>query len=205
MNHTKIVREYIETIDADTPILLSDVKKLVGENAKMILTRLVKENVIARFGYGIYYKPTQTIWGDSVIGNDMVIQTRYIEDGDGNIKGYVTGLRLLNRLGLTTQVPRMTEIVSNECKGKNKITTEYGAIVQRPKLRVDNENYLYQQLFDIVENKNNIQVETEQMKAILQSFYRDNKLDFATLYKVGMARGASAQKLHKMSEMILGG
>ena len=205
MNYTKTVREYIEKSDANAPVLLSDVKKLVGENAKMILARLVKDGVLVRYGHGVYYKPVKTIWGDSALGKDAIIRHKYIEDRAGNIKGYITGARLFNHLGLTTQVPRVTEIVSNECKGKNKITTEYGAIVQRPKFKVDNDNYLYQQLLDVIENKTNVQIEAEYPQAIIQKFYHDHQLDYATLHKIGFARGATARNLYKVSDLVLRG
>ena len=203
MNYTQIVREYIEKIDVNTPIFLSDIKNLVGEKGKMILTRLVRDGVIDRFGYGVYYKPTQTIWGNSVIGNDTIIRRKYIEDANGNRKGYITGARLFNHLGLTTQVPRMTEIVSNECRGKNKIVTEYSAVVIRPKIIVNNENYLYQQLLDVIENKANIQVESDAPKAVIQDFYNSNQLDFAELYRTGLERGATKRNLDKMVDLIL--
>jgi hypothetical protein len=203
VNYTKVVREYIKEAEYNAPIFLATVKNLVGDNAKMILTRLVKDGSLIRFGHGIYYKPTNTIWGTSIIGNDAVLRRKYIEDESGNVKGYITGARLFNRMGLTTQVPRMTEIVSNECKGKNKITTEYNAVVRRPKVKVDNDNYLYQQILDVVENKANIQIEVDSPHIVIQAFYRDNQLDFATLYKIGLARGTTERNLYRISQLIL--
>ena len=204
MKNTAIVSKYIEETDANIPIFLSDVKNFVGENAKMILSRLVKADVIVRCGHGIYYKPEKTIWGDSVPGNDTIIKHKYLDDKNGCIKGYITGARLFNHLGLTTQVPRMTEVVSNEWKGKNKTVTGFGAIVKKPKTKVNNENYLYQQLLDIIENRSNIQVESATSKEILQAFYNDNNLDFTMLYKVGIARGTAKHTMQKAADLILG-
>ncbi len=39
-----------------------------------------------------------------------------MKDKDGNIKGYITGTKLYNILGLTTLVQNVTDIVTNECK-----------------------------------------------------------------------------------------
>jgi len=203
LNHTQIVREYIDGINISKPIFLANVKNLVGENAKMILTRLTRDGLIVRFEKGIYYKPAKTIWGNSVIGIDNIIKHKYIEDEDGNIKGYITGARLFNHLGFTTQVPRMTEVVSNESNGKNRIVTEYSVIVRRPKIKVDNDNYLYQQLIDIVENKTNVYIETEYPAAIIKTFYKDNHLDFAALHKIGLMRGISRHTLYELSRFIL--
>jgi hypothetical protein len=204
MNQTEIVREYLEKMDCDTPIFVSDMTKLAGENAKMILARLAKDGIIARFKRGVYYKPKETIWGTSVIGDDIVLKRKYIQDENGNIKGYLTGARLFNHLGLTTQVPRMTEIVSNEYKGKGKLITDYGAVVLKPQTYVNNDNYLYQQLLDIIENRTNVHIETEYPKAIIKAFYIDNQLQFETLYKIGMKRGTAAKNLHKASQIVLG-
>jgi len=203
MNQTQIVREYIEQINANTPIFLANVKNLVGENAKMIMTRLVRDGVVARFGQGIYYKPTKTIWGNSVIGNDVIIKYKYIEDERGNIKGYVTGAKLFNYLGLTTQVPRMTEVVSNECRGKNRTITEYGAVVRRPKIKVNNDNYLYQQLLDVIENRTSVQIEVGAPKTIMQDFYNNNNLDYTKLHKVGIERGITKNDLYTISRLLL--
>jgi predicted transcriptional regulator of viral defense system len=201
-NKTATVREYVDTIDVNIPIFIGDIKNLVGDNAKLILSRLERCGLITRYDKGVYYKTKQTAWGTATIGKDAVVKYKYIQDRHGNIKGYVTGARLFNRMGLTTQVPRMTEIVTNEYTGKNKVV-RYGTLVQRAKILVTNENYLYQQIIDIIENKNNIQIEVDAPDAIIRNFYNDNNLDFATLYKIGLERKMSSRNLERMGRWIL--
>jgi hypothetical protein len=58
-------------------------------------------------------------------------------------------------------------------------------------------------MLDVVENKANIQIEADSPHIVIQAFYRENQLDFATLYKVGLARGTTERNLHKISQLIL--
>jgi hypothetical protein len=201
-NKTALVREYVDTIDANVPIFIDDIKNLVSDNAKLILSRLERCGLITRYDKGVYYKPKQTTWGTATIGKDAIVKYKYIQDRQGNIKGYITGARLFNRMGLTTQVPRMTEIVTNEHTGKNKVV-RYGILVQRAKIPVTNENYLYQQIIDIIENKDDFQIEANAPDAIIRNFYNDNNLDFATLYKIGLERKMSSRNLKRMGRWIL--
>ncbi|MDR2571011.1 MAG: DUF6088 family protein [Oscillospiraceae bacterium] len=201
-NKTAAVREYVDAADVNTPIFIEDIKNLVGDNAKLILSRLERYGLIARYDKGVYYKPKQTAWGATTIGRDAVVRYKYIQDKHGNIKGYVTGARLFNRMGLTTQVPRMTEIVTNEHTGKNKVV-RYGTLVQRAKIPVTNENYLYQQIIDIIENRDDVQIETDAPDVIIRNFYNENHLDFATLYKTGLERKMARRGLETMGRWIL--
>ncbi|MCL2019196.1 MAG: hypothetical protein FWG70_05485 [Oscillospiraceae bacterium] len=209
MTGTQAVRNYINSINANTPIFVDEVKAkvaskgFVGNNAKLILSRLESDGLIARYERGIYYKPEKTIWGTSTLGSDVVLRHKYLQDGDGRIKGYVTGARLFNHIGLTTLVPRRTEIVTNEHLSKNK-TVKYGAVIQRAKLPVNNENYLYQQIIDVIENKENIEVESELLGKRMKAFFNDNQLDFATLYKTGLERKMGQRNLKKMARCVLG-
>jgi hypothetical protein len=204
MKCTAEVRKHIGAVGCDTPIFLDDIRRIAGDNAKTIMSRLAKDGTVARFGRGVYYKPTTTVWGTSVLGRDTVLLRKYIQDEDGGIKGYITGARLFNRMGLTTQVPRTTEIVSNECRCKNKVATEYGAVVRRPRLKVDNDNHLYQQFLDVVENRTNVHIEAEAPQDILRAFFKENRLDFATLYKIGLARGTAERHLRGIGRIVLG-
>ncbi|MDR2396014.1 MAG: DUF6088 family protein [Endomicrobium sp.] len=203
MTYTDIVEDYIAKIDANTPIFLRDVKEVVSGNAKMIMTRMMRNGQLVRKGRGIYCKPKQTIWGTSCLGNDEIIKIKYLQDANGNIQGYITGCKLFNRLGLTTQVPRNTEIVTNVCKGKNKRLTEYGVIIKHPKIEVDTNNYLYQQLLDVIENKENIQVEVDNPARAIYGYFTTNSLDFAMLYTIAKKRNASKRTIEKMSDMLL--
>ena len=102
----------------------------------------------------------------------------------GNVKGYVTGATLFNQVGLTTQVPNVIDIATNECKNYNKYTNNYlNTIIRKPKIEVTTENYKYLQLFDLIENKDNINIEVEDEDEIIYKFIQENELDFEKIIK----------------------
>ena len=52
------------------------------------------------------------LWGDSHLNSRKVIQKRFLSDGD-KVYGHIAGLSLVNQAGLSTQVPNLLELVTN--------------------------------------------------------------------------------------------
>ena len=66
-----------------------------------------------KYDTGVYYLPKMTLLHSVVEPNaDMVARYRFISKGD-NIDGFYGGNSFANQIGITTQVPRVVEIVSN--------------------------------------------------------------------------------------------
>ena len=76
------------------------------------LKKLVESGELKRFDTGIYYFPKKMPWGDSCLASRKVIQKRFLSDGD-KVYGYIAGLSLVNQAGLSTQVPNLLELVTN--------------------------------------------------------------------------------------------
>lgn len=76
------------------------------------LKKMVSSGELKRFDIGIYYFPTKMPYGDSVLNPRKVVQKRFLGGGD-EVYGYVAGLSLLNQAGLSTQVPNLLELVTN--------------------------------------------------------------------------------------------
>ena len=94
---------YIEEIrfeDYSRPWIFKELKKLVDDGK------------IKRFDTGIYYFPTKTFFGDSTLSPQKIVDRRFLSDGS-NIYGYIAGRSLMNMTGLSTQVPNLIEIVTN--------------------------------------------------------------------------------------------
>jgi hypothetical protein len=53
----------------------------------------------------------------------------------------------------------------------------------KPKIPITNENYLYLQFLDILENKDNIYIEVEKENKILYNIIKDCNLDFEKIIK----------------------
>ena len=199
MNCYNMVLEYINTQNKGTPIFIEEIKdyiiqfynkndkEKVCNNVKAILNRMNKEGIIETAYKGIYYIPVENIFGKMLLGNRQIIQYKYIMDKKGNIKGYITGAKLFNNIHLTTQVPNIIDIATNECKNFNKYENKnLNVIIRKPKIEVNNNNYKYLQLFDLIENKDNIDIEVENPDEIIYNFITENELDFEKIIKYAM-------------------
>lgn len=199
MNCYNMVMEYINNKEKGTPIFIEEVKthiikfydekekEKVFNNVKSILNRMKKEGIIETVYKGVYYIPTENIFGKMVLGKKEIIRKKYIMDEDGNVKGYITGAKLFNDMHLTTQVPNVIDIATNECKNFNKYENKnLNVIIRKPKIKVNNENYKYLQLFDLIENKDNIGIEVDNPDEIIYKFIEENELDFEKIIKYAM-------------------
>lgn len=196
MNCRNLVFRYIESCEKNEPIFIEDIKEYIIQfykdeekekifnNVKEILNRLNKENIIKTAFKGIYYIPKTNIFGEVPLANNKIIQYKYLMDKFGNVKGYITGANLFNKVGLTTQVPNIIDIVTNECKNNNKYENKkLNVIIRKPKIEINNDNYKYLQLIDLIENKDNIYVEVDYIDEVIYNFIEENDLQFEKILK----------------------
>ena len=196
MNICKLVLEYIEQYPEDEPIFIEDIKKyVIGKyeednkqekvlkNINVILNRLKNEGIIKAEYKGVYYKPIISMFGAVPLNTNKLRKLKYLEDKDGNIKGYIVGAKLFNKLGLTTLVPNVTDIVTNECKYHKQYDEKLRTYITKPKIEITNENYRYLQFIDILDNKDNIHIEAQNADEILYRIIQECKLDFEKIIK----------------------
>lgn len=144
--------EYInEKAGLNEPFELQDIepKDFSYANIRQQLSRLVRQGKIARFSQGVYYIPTQTIFGVSSLNPEQVIQKKYLGTSK-NIHGFPIGLFFENEVGLSQQVPVTLEIVTNQEKSKKR-TLKVGSrqvILRKPLTPIDSANYKYIQLLE---------------------------------------------------------
>lgn len=70
-------------------------------------------------------------------------------------------------------LPKDILIVTNECPNNNDYKNKkLGIIIRKPKIEVTTENYKYLQLLDILNNRDNIKIETDSEREIIYSFIR---------------------------------
>ena len=188
MNICKTVLDYIEQYPEDEPIFIEDIKKYVLEkcenkedesifkNINVILNRFKNEGIIKAEYKGVYYKPVYTIFGEMGLDINKLRKMKYLEDREGNIKGYIIGAKLFNMIGLTTLVP-------NVSKYHKQYDEKLRTYIKKPKIEITNENYRYLQFIDILENKDNIYIEAENANEILYEIIEKYKLDFEKIIK----------------------
>ena len=195
MNYNAILTEYIDKCPYDEPIFIEDIRKyfetIVGDKIDQVIktiyvyiNRLVKKHILVQYLKGIYYKPTIDIFGEKLINPNKVIFKKYLYDDDN--KGYVYGATLYNQLGLTTQIPKNYYIVTNECPNANVYYDKnLGVIIKKPKIKINDDNYKYLQLLDLLNNKEKIFVEVDinKEKEIIYKFIKDNGLEMEEIFR----------------------
>ena len=83
------------------------------------LNELCRIGKLVRFDRGIYYIPTETAFGASLLDPRKVIEKKYVKDSSG-CYGYYSGATFLNQLGLSTQMPNTIEVCTNNEKTRSR-------------------------------------------------------------------------------------
>ena len=105
------------------------------------LNRLCKTEEIIRFEKGVYYIPKKSPLGMSLLNPNKVVEKKYIKEKE-KIYGYYAGYYLLNQLGLSTQVPNIIEIYSNNesSKVRDIKVGSQNVRVRKPRVAITTEN-----------------------------------------------------------------
>ena len=191
----KYIAKYIEEADPDLPIYTANMtnevagefhidttqaRKVVNVNMKRIADR--KDIVgLKRYSKGIYFKPKKTALGDSVINPIQIVIDTYIKK-DGEEFGYETGPSFLNRIGLSTQIPKYRYYATNKCKryGDN-LKEKLKVVLRKPVTVVTKYNRSYLQFLDVVQNRDKVPIDVIDKEDKLIAYIENNKLDYIKL------------------------
>lgn len=61
-----------------------------------------------------------------------------------------------------------------KCKYKNK---NLNVIIRKPRIEVNKDNYKFLQLFELIENKDNIGIEVDNPDEVIYNFIKENNLN----------------------------
>lgn len=137
------------------------------------LKRLADRGLIERFQKGVYYRAKQTVFGKARPSEDTLEAQLLTRRGD-EIIGYETGLSIMNKIGLTTLVPKKREIATNAYR---KNVDDRYIIARKPVISVNAGNFRYLQLLDVIRDLPEAPVDAENPKALLHAFAEKNGLD----------------------------
>lgn len=152
------------------------------------LKRLADKGLIERYQKGVYYRARQTVFGKARPSEEL-IETQLLTRRGDEIIGYETGFSLMNKLGLTTQVPKKREIATNAYR---KNIDDRFIIVRKPVVTVNAGNFRYLQLLDVIRDLPDAPVDVENPKALLRDFAEKSSLD--TVQALTYARQHYPQK-----------
>ena len=137
-----------------TPIFLNEIIELFPEYSRAYIFKEIKfaemREDLVKFSPGVYYIPEQTRFGRSTIVAEMVINKKYIEDKN-EIFGVYSGIKLLNMFLLTTQVPNIVELTSNNETTRKRAIELDGMhfILKASRFQITKENYQYYTILEL--------------------------------------------------------
>lgn len=169
MGNMELINTLQTKYGANEPIFFDEIAKSGKDYTRARIYQLINaaldSGVLARFGYDCYYIPTKTPFGQSLLNPRRVIEKKYVQD-NGEIYGYYTGMMLLNMFGITTQMPNVIEIYTNNeaTKSRRVNINNQTVIVKKARTKIDKTNYrqmMILELFNIMD-KDSINAQTSQ-------------------------------------------
>ncbi|HBD06095.1 MAG TPA: hypothetical protein DCY93_01630 [Firmicutes bacterium] len=98
------------------PIFTDEILKVFSDYSRPRVFQFIKkaeqEEELIQFDKGVYYIPTETRYGKSVISVEQVVHKKYIEN-KGEIFGIYGGLTMQLNFLLSYQVPNTIEVITN--------------------------------------------------------------------------------------------
>lgn len=145
----------VEKYKPNEPIFVSDINLPISDgNLRQMFKNLCDDGLVKRFDTGVYYIPKESrLKGGVPLGADTVAKAKYISR-NGNIDGYYAGYTFANQLGLTVQVPYVTEIVSNNASARVREIKMKGKriVLRKSRTQITKENCRVLQFLDLLKD-----------------------------------------------------
>ena len=109
------------------------------------LKRMADRGTLKRLSKGVYCRVRQTVFGPIAPDIDQ-IALKSVTVKDGSRIGYESGAGLLNRLGLSTLLPRKIEVTTNQYRAK--IPEGCHIKLTKPAATITDDNWRYLQFID---------------------------------------------------------
>jgi len=154
------------------PIFLSDLLRtnITEPDLNQQLKELFEKGLLQQYDEEVYFIPKKTTL-NSIIGPnaDMVARYRFISKGD-NVDGFYAGNTFANQIGISTQVPQVIEIVSNNVSDDGEVLIGNRRFsVRKPIVPITKENVYVLQMLELL----------VKLDAYLDCSYEENREKFA--------------------------
>ena len=144
-----IKEHYIEA----EPIFLSDLLKTNTNESDLNqqLKELCEKGLLQQYDDEVYFIPRKTTLNSTIGPNvDMVARYRFISKGD-NVDGFYAGNTFANQIGISTQVPQVIEIVSNNVSDDGEVLIGNRRFsVRKPIVPITKENVYVLQMLELL-------------------------------------------------------
>ena len=140
------------------------------------LNKLCEEGKLIRYEKGIYYVPTETPFGKSLLNPRKVIERKYISQGEETI-GYYSGIAFQNQLRLTTQMPNVIEIYTNNetTRVRDVYVGKQKVLLRKARTKITTANSDVLSFLELMNDLNPDGIDVEK-KAIITKFVTDRKI-----------------------------
>lgn len=191
MTYIKFISDFLFRINAGMPIYTKQIayemkkeynlsEKDAAAAVSVALKRIMDGNKLPElrlYQKGIYYKTKITPFGEIGINQEQLITDKYILPHIG----YETGLTIVNRLGLTTQIPKERMIATNLAKDCVRTDKKLGVTIKPPKTPINAQNKKYLQLLDTLELMDKTPIDEEEPYKIIANYIQNENLQYGKL------------------------
>lgn len=154
-------------------------KKAAGA-ASVACKRIMDNGLIPELRFyqkGVYYRAVSTPFGETGIDKEQMIADKYLI----NDTGYETGLTVLHRMGLTSQMPRERVVASNRASDCARLDAKLGIVVRPPKVEINAENKQYLMLLDVLDILADAPVDVPDPYAVIGGYIERLELEYQKL------------------------
>lgn len=145
----------IDTFGYNEPILSDEISFNNFSRAwiNKQLARFIESGELIRFEKGVYYIPKKTRLGPSKLNPLKVIEKKYIANKNGRY-GYYSGTSFLNQIGLSTQVPNIIEIYTNNetAKVREVSVGTMKVLLRKSRTTINRTNVAVQSFLELMNN-----------------------------------------------------
>ncbi len=182
-----IFNELSAKFNTDEPILIEDIEKMYPQRSRPWIDKAIKTLVdskqLKRFSTGVYYIPRKTVLGDSVLNPRKVIAKKYIQNSQ-DIYGYLGGTSLLNSFGLTTQVPNVITVISNNesTRGRKVEVGNQSVYLCKPPTKITKSNFKTLQFCELIRLIDLDKLDSIEIKN-LENYIKENNISLSSISK----------------------
>ena len=137
------------------PIFLSDLLRtnITEPDLNQQLKELCEKGLLQQYDSEVYFIPKKTTLNSNVgLNADMVARYRFISKGN-NVDGFYAGNTFANQIGISTQVPYVIEIVSNNVSTDGEVLIGNRRFcVKKPVVPITRENVYVLQMLELLKN-----------------------------------------------------
>lgn len=183
--------EIIEKNNTGTPIYTSVLAEMLAKEYELpgkkaaaatavAIGRILEKDRIEDLRFyqkGIYYRTKKTIFGEIGINKEQLIADKYL---NGNC-GYEGGLTMLQKIGLTTQMPKERVIITNKAGEYARKDQKLGITIKPPRTKISAENKDYLRILDVLDVMKTAPVDADNPYEIIAKIIAEKKLEFKVL------------------------